>query len=192
MVAPVTAPSHLDEGSFRALLDADGLLRADALAPPDRAAAFTVFAQRDDARLDVEAIRRHAERFFAAKLGLTVDKRYGAGVLAVDAARVVVASDDGAASGTRLCYARPTDPDDLAAADAAERVQRTHGMSLLAQRCATVWMVVRESDDDRAALTIAAIFASTMLGPILSPDGREIFGVRTARLKLEGRASPYR
>jgi hypothetical protein len=55
-----------------------------------------------------------------------------------------------------------------------------------------VWLVVREADDDRAALTIAAVLASMLLGPILAPDGREIFGVRTARLKLEGRPSPYR
>jgi hypothetical protein len=189
---PVTAPSHLDEASFRALLDRDGLLRADALAPPDRASAYTCFAQRDDATLDVDTIRRNAEQFFRTKLGLTVEKQYGPGVVPIDAARVVVASDDSGASGTRLCYGRPTDPSDLAAAEAAERAQKTHGMALLAQRCGTVWLVVRESDDDRAALTIAAIFASTMLGPILSPDGREVFGVRTARMKLEGQQRPYR
>ncbi len=192
MVPPVTAPSHLDEAAFRALLDDAGILREGALAPPDRAAAYTVFAQTRDARLDVDAIRRHAASFFDAKLGLTVEKRYGVSPPTIDAARVIVASDDGAASGTRLCYARPTNVADLAAAEQAERTQRTHGMALLAQRCPTVWLVVREADDDRAALTIAAILASTMLGPILAPDGREIFGVRTARLKLEGRPSPYR
>jgi hypothetical protein len=188
----VTAPSHLDEAAFRELLDAGGILRQGALLPPARASAFTVFAQREDARLDVEIVGRQAERFFAARLGLTVEKRYGVAPLPVDAARIVIASDDGAASGTRFCYARPTDPDDLAAAEEAERNQRTHGLSLLAQRCPTVWLVVCEADDDRAALTIAAVLASTMLGPILAPDGREIFGVRTARLKLEGRPSPYR
>jgi hypothetical protein len=188
----VTAPSHLDEQSFRALLDRDGLLRADALAPPDRAASYTCFAQRDDARLDLDAVRRNAEHFFDSKLGLSVDKRYGPGVVPVDAARVIIASDDVSASGTRLCYARPTDAADLAAAEAAERVQGTHGMSLLAQRCATVWLVVREADEDRVALTIAAIFASTMLGPILAPDARRLFGVRTARLELERQKSPYR
>jgi hypothetical protein len=55
-----------------------------------------------------------------------------------------------------------------------------------------VWLVVRESPDDRVALTLAAILASALLGPVLAPEGDELFGVRTARLKLEGRARPYR
>lgn len=182
----------LSEERFRELVDSRGLLRAGALAPPDRSAAYTVFAQRDGAVLDLPAIRSHASRFFGAKLGLTVDKRYGATAPEVDAARVVLACDDGTASGTRLCFGRPATPDDHAAAATAEQAQGTSGMSLLARRCRTVWLVTRETDDDRVALTIAAIFASTLLGPILSPAGDELFGVRTARLKLEGRPSPYR
>jgi hypothetical protein len=188
---PVSTRSHLDEESFRALLDRDGLLRSEALAAPARDAAFTVFAQREDARLDVAAIQQNASRFFAAKIGLTVDKTYAAAPF-VDAARVVLATDDGTAAGTRLCYGRPANASDHAAAEQAERAQGTSGMSLLAQRCKTVWLVVRESDDDRAALTIAAIFASVMLGPILAPDGQRLFGVRSARLELERHASPYR
>jgi hypothetical protein len=55
-----------------------------------------------------------------------------------------------------------------------------------------VWLVARESEDDRVALTIAAILASSLLGPILTPAGDELIGVRSARMKLEGRARPYR
>lgn len=74
-------------------------------------------------------------------------------------------------------------------------------MSLLAERCKMLWLVMIEGDAgasapdpdaDRVALTIAAILASSLLGPILSPNGDELFGVRTARLKLERRAQPYR
>ena len=54
-----------------------------------------------------------------------------------------------------------------------------------------MWIVECEGAQDRAALFIAAIFASVFLGPILSADG-ELFGVRTARLKLEVKPSPYR
>ena len=182
----------LGEERFRELLDERGVLRPDALAPPDPSAAYTVFAQRSDAMLDVAALRNHAVRFFEAKLGLTVDKRYGHDAPQTDAARVVLATNDGSASGTRLCFGRRARGPDHAAAEAAERVQGSNGMALLAQRCGTVWLVVRESDDDRVALTIAAIFASSMLGPILGPEGDELFGVRTARMKLEGRPSPYR
>jgi hypothetical protein len=186
----VTGPG---EEGFRALLDGRGLLRPDALAAPDRSAAYTVFAQRADATLDLAAIKGHASRFFDAKIGLTVEKRYGTDAAPlVDAARVILATDDGTASGTRLCFGRPSSAEDHEIADAAERIQNTTGMSLLARRCEMVWLVVCEADHDRVALTIAAIFASTLLGPILSPAADELFGVRTARMKLEGRSRPYR
>ena len=173
------------------MLDERGVLRPGALVPPERSAGYSVFVQRDDAVLDVAALKGHAARFFGAKLGLTVEKKYREPP-PTDAARVVLASDDGTASGTRLCFGRRASPADHDAAEAAERAQGTHGMALLARRCATVWVVVRETEDDRVALTIATVLASSMLGPILSPEGDELFGVRTGRLKLEGRASPYR
>jgi hypothetical protein len=185
----MSAPS---EEAFRELLDDRGVLRPGALAPPDRSTAFTVFAQRSNAGLDAGALKAQAQRFFATRLGLTVDKSYGMEPPETDAARIVIASDDGQASGTRLCFGRPADADDHAAAEAAERAQNTSGMSLLAQRCRTVWLIARESDDDRVALTIAAILASSLLGPILTPAGDELIGVRSARMKLEGRARPYR
>jgi len=106
----------LDEASYRALLDSRGVLRPRALAPPDPGVAFTVFAQRTDAAVDVAALSGHARRFFAARLGLTIDKRYDADLPSVDAARVVLATDDGEANGTRLCYGRPAEATDHAAA----------------------------------------------------------------------------
>jgi hypothetical protein len=42
------------------------------------------------------------------------------------------------------------------------------------------------------ALTLAAIFASVLLGPIVPPKGDRVFGVRTARLELEKKSAPYR
>jgi hypothetical protein len=182
----------LTEGAFRALLDERGLLRRSALAPPDRGRCYAVFAQRPDVRLDVAGLKRQGEQFFATKLGLTVDKRYDDAAPDADVARFVIAGGDGTASGTRLCYGRAADASDFAAAEEAERTMGTYGLALLAQRCKTIWSIVPETEDDRAALTLAAIFASAMLGPIVSPGGLEIYGVRGARLKLEGRSSPYR
>lgn len=176
--------SALGEEGFRALLDGRGILRPGQLTPPGRHTAFTVFAQREDARLDIAALKSHATKFFGIKLGLTVDKKYDDAPPKTDAARIVIAGADGASSGTRLCFARRTIADDLDAADAAENRQGTYGMALLARRCPTLWLVVRESDDDPVALTLAAILASALLGPILSPDGDELFGVRSARQKL--------
>lgn len=205
----------IDEESFRALLDQDGILRPGALSGPsarglgvkarwDRSHAYAVFAQRDSAVLDIGALKTQATRFFGAKLGLTVEKRYGLHEPREDLARLVLLADDGASgrdAGTRLCYGRPADANDHAAAARAEEMQRTSGMSLLAERCKMLWLVMTEGaagtsapdpDADRVALTIAAILASSLLGPILSPNGDELFGVRTARLKLERRAQPYR
>ncbi len=180
----------LAEEAFRELLDEHGILRSSARIEPDRSRSYAVFAQSPLVLLDVEGLKNKASQFFQTKIGLTVDKRYGPDVPQRDAARLVIASDDPACSGTRLCYGRAVERSDL---DAAERGDpNVTGMFLLAQRCPTLWLVTYEMDDDRVALTIAAVLASILLGPILAPSGDELFGVRTARLKLEGRTRPYR
>lgn len=189
MVADVAT---MTEEAFRDLLDERGILRPGALASPALERTYAVFSQRADVRLDIDAVKRQAERFFAARVGLTVDKRYSDLAPEQDAARVVISSGDGTSSGTRLCYGRLAEAADLAAAEAAERAMGTYGLALLAQRCRSIWLIVPEVEEDRAALTLAAIFASQMLGPIMSPGGNELYGVRGARLKLEGRPSPYR
>ena len=189
MVTPVPA---MPEEAFRELLDDRGIVRSGALSSPALDRTYAVFSQRADAALDVAAIKGQAERFFASRVGLTVDKRYAEVAPEIDAARVVIAGGDGTSSGTRLCYGRPVDAADLLAAEAAERAMGTDGLALLAQRCKTIWLLVPEVEEDRAALTLAAIFASHMLGPIMSPGGQELYGVRGARLKLEGRPRPYR
>ena len=177
---------ELTEGAFRSLLDARGVLQPGALAAPDASACYSVFAQRPDARLDHATITHQAAQFFAAKLGFTVDKKYDeAEPPEVDAVRVILACDDGSASGTRLVFGRRADPDDLANAADAEKRSNGYGLSLLAQRCPMIWLVMPESNEDRVALTIAAIFASTLLGPIVTPGALKIMGVRSARLELE-------
>ena len=172
----------LTEEAFRALLDDRGLLREHALAAPDRDATYCVFAQRPDAMLDIASLRHNAEMFFKTKIGLSVDKHYDDPLPPVDAARIVVA---GKYPGTRLCYARPATSDDLAQAEQAERASRGHGLALLAKRCPTVFLIVPEAPHDHVALAIAAIFASVFLGPIVSPGGEKIMGVRSARLELD-------
>ena len=185
--------SDTSEEAFRALLDARGVLRADAgLAPPERDATYAVFAQRTDARLDIDALRSQAAQFFATKLGVTVEKQYGALSPQVDAVRIVVAGADASACGTRLCYGRPVVWDDLAAANEAEQVMKTYGLALLAKRCGMIWLIASGSgggSGDRVALTIAGILASVVLGPIVTPGRRQIFGVKGARLELEADAA---
>jgi len=192
-----------DEQTFRTWLDEHGILVPGI--EPEVPSPYLVFAQRSDARLDVGALRQQAARFFNAKLGLTVEKKYQ-GSVARDAVRIVLATDDPSTSGTRLCFGRPVAPEEHDQAEEAERVSKATGMGLLAQRCKTVWLIARGTSappshssaadvnavaEDRVALLLAAVFASVLLGPILDRD--EIFGVRTARLKLERpAATPYR
>ncbi len=182
---------ELNEGAFRALLDSRGILVPGALAAPGLSESYAVFAQRPDARLDHAAIVHNALQFFSCRLGFTVDKKYDAPPPEVDAVRVILSSDAGP-SGTRLAFGRRVEPDDLAVAAEAEKQSLGYGLALLAQRCPMIWLVTPESSEDRVALTIATIFASTMLGPILAPGGENIMGVRSARLLLEGQPRPYR
>ncbi len=132
--------------------------------------ALRVFSQQPEARVDFEAWRRNAERFCRTALGLAEPAR-------ADEARLVL---EGA---TRLVRGRPREEADLRDALAAEERSGFTGMYDLARRCGSVWTVERQGPRDRAALLAAAVMASVMLGPILT-DG-ELFGVRTARTKLE-------
>jgi hypothetical protein len=183
----------VSEERFRELVDDRGVVMPGALPAPERSSSYLVFAQRPDACLDMRAIKQHAQRFFATKIGLTVEKSYRDDPPMSDAARVVVSSDDGLVSGTRLCFGRAADMTDLALVEEAERTQGSTGMALLAQRCPTVWLIETEGgEDDRVALALAAILASVLLGPIVPPKADRVFGVRSARLELEKKSSPYR
>jgi hypothetical protein len=159
---------------------------------PPTPGVLIVFGQRTDARIDIDAWCAHAERFFATRLGLTEEKRYRPGDHAPRAAhaRFVIAPRDGE-PGIRAASAEPRDDADLALAVEAEARANGAGLALLARRCPTVWRVAREAEDDPLALRLAAILASVLLGPIVDPRVPEIFGVKTARAKLEtGPARP--
>jgi hypothetical protein len=166
----------MEAEAFRALLDDDGILRADAHFEAT-ASSLLVFAQRSDARIELAAWRARAEGFFGTTIGLTVPKTYRT-FPDVDVAQIVVAP-----GGVRLLYSRPATSADHALAEEAERASEMGGMSRLAERCKQVWLVEKEGSGDKTALLLAAIMASVLLGPIV--DGLEIFGVRGARTRLE-------
>lgn len=151
------------------------------IAEPTRSGAFTVFAQQARPALAVDVLVQQAARFFGTTLAVGgVEGRDAADLGAHAAAARLSANGD-----ARLCFGRARSDDDLAAATDAESRAGYTGMSLLAARCGTVWLVEVARTDDRAALLFAAVLASVVLGPILSPDGNELFGVKTARAKLE-------
>jgi hypothetical protein len=153
-------------------------------APPPRESCLVVFAQRGDARIDLAAWSQHAERFFATKLALTAGKHYSDVPPRVDAVAFVL-TRAGAPAATRLAFARPRDAEDLALAEAAEARTGHTGLVLLARRCPMVWQVPKPASGDAEALRLAAILASVLLGPILDVAAAQLFGVKTARAKLE-------
>jgi hypothetical protein len=179
------------EENFRDLLDEYGILRPGGIDAPSPAAAFTVFAQRKDARAEAEAWQRHAAQFFDTELRLLVPKRYDFDPPATDAALVSITAAN-RPSAIRLCFARPRQGDDLKTADEADVRQGSAGLGHLAKRCRMVWLVATEADEDEVALRVSAILASVVLGPILTPGGLELLGVRSARAKLEAMGGPYR
>ncbi|HZU83705.1 MAG TPA: hypothetical protein VE987_12345, partial [Polyangiaceae bacterium] len=63
-------------------------------------------------------------------------------------------------------------------------------LARLARRCQTLWLIAREASPDPLALRLAAILASVLLGPIVDAAYEEIFGVKTARSKLERPSMP--
>ncbi len=152
-------------------------------------AVYLVFAQRRDARLDVDAWNAHAERFFATKLGATTPRPSPADP-ADDALRALADEADivvlhGEPPGeVRRVTSRAVTPADLELADRAEALH-PGGLALLARRCPHVYEVTRAEADDRVALRLAAILASVVLGPIVDASPN-IFGVKTARAMLEG------
>jgi hypothetical protein len=156
----------------------------------DESRSYLVFAQGDAPYLDVAALAHQARRFFEATVEptppATADERYTV------TTRLAVVADAGR-GGARHCFARSAGPLDWAAAERAEARTGFAGLSLLARRCETLWVVEAEASNDAIALRIAAVLASLFLGPILAPGGDELFGVRTARIKLERTTgAPYR
>jgi hypothetical protein len=151
-----------------------------------RETALVVFAQRRDARIDIDAWCAHAERFFRTRIGLAEDPSCPPDSPAPRAttARIVVAPD-AETPGIRSVLARPREAHDLSTAAEVDARAGTTGLALLARRCDTVWLVSRDGDSDALALRLAAIFASIFLGPILDAEAPELFGVKTARAKLE-------
>jgi hypothetical protein len=148
--------------------------------------ALVVFAQRSDARIDIDSWNAHAERFFRTRIGLAEDMRDAPGDPAPrsTAARLVVAPA-AETPGIRAVAARPREADDLSIAAEVDAHAGATGLALLARRCETVWLVSREGDSDALALRLAAILASIFLGPILDASASELFGVKTARAKLD-------
>jgi hypothetical protein len=101
------------------------------------------------------------------------------------AENVVLVSPDAEAHGERTVTVREKTAADLDLAEEAERRAGGGGLVTVARRCRSVLVVGRVAASDRLALRLAAILASAHLGPIVDPETGEMFGVKTARAKLD-------
>jgi hypothetical protein len=142
----------------------------------NRGATLLVFAQRAQAHLEIDAWNQHGERFFGTRIGLAEPLDRGG--------RIVIAPE-GCDPGVRSVEGRSRNEDDLVRADRAEARAGGGGLALLARRCPTVWLIEGQSPTDALALRLAAVMASVLLGPILDLAAGELFGVKTARMKLD-------
>ena len=140
------------------------------------ARAWRVFSQSSVPRLVLAAWRQNAERYFETTFEVEEATATSARLVASGAKRVVVA--------------RAREEVDLRDA-LADEPARSNGLYDLAERrCPVIYVVERGTDEDRTALVLAAAIATVSLGPILGEG--ELFGVRTAREKLEALGTPYR
>ena len=138
---------------------------------------YLVWSQSSAAAPDLAAWSAQAQRFFGARLENGRDDEH-----------IVLRHGEHAAERRLVARARTTV--DLQLADEAEARAGGGGLALLARRCPTVWCLARDGAQDAAALRIAAILASVLLGPVLDPSVPELFGVKTARVRLESFDSP--
>jgi hypothetical protein len=133
-----------------------------------------VFAQSAGTTLDVEALDRHAARFFATRIGFAAQGAHMPVALVV--------APEGEAGAVRHLSMRAPIREDIALAEALDA---DAGLLRLARRCSAVWLIERAREADDLALRLALVLASHVLGPILDPDEPSFFGVKTGRAKLE-------
>ena len=137
----------------------------------------------------------HAERFFATRIGLAESPTPRAAepgskvdapprLVSTHPIRFVVAPQRGS-PGIRTASVRVREPEDLALAEQADAPLGPTGLVRLARRCEAVWLVERPEPSDALGWLLATILASVLLGPILDPDSRSLFGVKTARARIE-------
>jgi hypothetical protein len=166
------------------LLDADGRLRRDVnVTLPELEHGYLVFGQESPFPFELGTLRAYASRFLEAKVGFSVEKKGPPRVN--DLALVLVHHARFDATVTVVC--RAAIREDLELAERAEALAGGGGLASLAARCPRVFEVHGGASgaEERASLLVACLLAGTSLGPVLTPDGASIFGVKSGRARLE-------
>lgn len=166
------------------LLDADGHLRTDLeVSLPKLEHGYLVFGQESPFPFELGTMRAYASRFLDAKVGFSAEKK--GPPRPNDLAFVLV--HHARFNATVVVVSRPATAGDRALAERAESLAGGGGLASLAARCPRVFEVHggASADDDRASLLVACLLAGTSLGPVITPEGTSIFGVKSGRLRLE-------
>lgn len=164
-------------------LDENGWL-IGSLAPLPVADCYSLFAPERSCVLGAERLRHQAARFFRIDLTLVTAKRYpGGGYPRVDRARFRLARDEEARDLDVITMPLDDAPDaKREARDAGARVGA--GLDVLVARAVRLWQVPA-SENDPFPLALTTVLASVLLAPVLPPTAGEVFGVKTARARLE-------
>ncbi|MBM4373735.1 MAG: hypothetical protein FJ095_01530 [Deltaproteobacteria bacterium] len=176
-------------------LDERGLAR-EHVALVTSACCHSVLSPELDGRFAFERWSHGAQRYFDHDLLARPPKSYDAGWPVADAGVVDVVRADGARRGRVLVTTAPLERagEVLVAARAAVVAMGGAGFDALVARTRRVWQLTALEPADggphggteesgSVELLVAAVLASTLLGPILAPDGA-LFGVKTARERL--------
>ncbi|HEY4116799.1 MAG TPA: hypothetical protein VGM56_03035 [Byssovorax sp.] len=154
------------------------------VAPLD-APAFTVLSPEPDARVDAERWAHQARRFFSLELDVVTPKRYPTGAFPL-ADRLEVDVARGLSRGRVVVVTLPEArvPSAKRGGVRAAIAMRRGGMDAVAERARRVWQIAPATGDARAAIAVAAVLASELLGPVVEGAGLDVFGVKGARERL--------
>ncbi len=150
-------------------------------------AAWSILSPEPDARVDAARWAHQAATFFKLELEVLTPKRYPSGAMPLaDEIEIAI----GRAGEDKAKVRVVTVPIDRApearrrGLDAAMAIGGA-GMDALVLRAKRLWQIEDDADRPEAALAIAAVLASLLLGPIVPPSGDAIFGVKGARERLD-------
>jgi post-segregation antitoxin (ccd killing protein) len=147
------------------------------------APAWLILSPEPDARVDAARWAHQAATFFKLELEVLTTKRYPSGAVPLaDVLDVAIGRAPEPLATVRIVTvpiervpeARRRGLDAAAAIGGA-------GMDALVLRARRLWQIEDVEDRPEAALAVAAVLASVLLGPIVPPSGDAIFGVKGAR-----------
>lgn len=145
-----------------------------------------VFSQRPDLVAALPQLLQHARRFFSAEVEVLSASPPQRAELAQAVVTLHFESGRYPGSGLFRLESRPSSDADRSAAERAETRGKAGGMSLLAARCSTLWVLTPEGEiTGSAELQLSALLASVALGPVLPADESTLYGVRGAMERAE-------